>query len=107
MSFAVVVGAVIGLGATVYSTMEQKKMNQELQDQADADALEAQTAQRLAVTNSRTSKANEAKSVKFGSGQAGDEIGSYGDFYSKNDKKPKKTTTPSLGFGTSSSGVQV
>ena len=105
MSFAVVVGAVIGLAGTAYSMHEQKKNAKELADEEDKAIAEASAAQQMSIKQDAVESSNESKKVKFGTGEAGDDLGSYGDFYSKN--KTKKAKQPMLGFGTSTSGVQV
>ena len=92
MSWAVVVGAVIGLAGTAYSAYDANEKQKELEDkeeEANAEAL------RLDLLSRKNSVDQDTATVSFGDRDK--DIGDYRDFITPIDKTKAK---PSLGFGT-------
>jgi len=100
MSWAVVVGSVIGLAGTAYSVYDQKKTQEELDGQArKQEALAKSNSAKLL----RADLQDQSAKAEFGDGD--NSFNDYTFFNADAEKKKKKGNT--LGFGTGTGGIQV
>ena len=102
MSWAVVVGAVIGLAGTAYSVYDADKKADELEEKAEEEQLAASAMDKRIIEEASR---NKSAKVEFGGDR--DAANDYRYFLNDSPSDKKKNKKPSLGFGTADSGMQL
>jgi len=99
----VIIGAVVGIGTTAYQTHEADKIRKEEEEAYKKAEAEALNNERLALSNVAARNKQEGATIKFGSGDPNDDIGSYDDFLTPS--LTKKKTLSGLTSGSTTGGL--